>query len=254
MANQANYTLSNFKVSTQDIIYYFNSIVKGKQFYNDLKSILKVGINDMSLFPNIRLHDYETYKDYLNKWVKGYVDATQNPPSLRAASPKGSCSDPAIQKIVQIATNSTDQQAATLSAYHNLFMSAENIQGNLLEEYISKKIHPYGWIWCNGNVLRAVDFCSADGTCLLQVKNKSNTENSSSSAIRTGTTIQKWYRLGTRIVNGINYPSYKWDALNIIINSHVPSRVNPDCNMSENDYLVFLTQVATNNKQIITYK
>ena len=60
---------------------------------------------------------------------------------------------------------------------------------NLLEEYISISVRPYSWIWCNGNVLRAIDFCSSDGSILLQIKNKSNTENSSSSSIRTGTNI-----------------------------------------------------------------
>lgn len=86
--------------------------------------------------------------------------------------------------------NADETFAARMAAYHNLFMSAENIQGNLLEEYISVSTRPYGWIWCNGNVLRAIDFCSSDGAVLLQIKNKSNTENSSSSAIRTGTTIE----------------------------------------------------------------
>lgn len=53
---------------------------------------------------------------------------------------------------------------------HNLFMSAENVQGNLLEEYISVSTRPYGWIWCAGNTLRAIDFCSSDGAVLLQIK------------------------------------------------------------------------------------
>lgn len=48
---------------------------------------------------------------------------------------------------------------------HNLFMSAENIQGNLLEEYIASKVHPYGFLWCDGNIVRAVDFCNTDGSC-----------------------------------------------------------------------------------------
>ena len=132
-------------------------------------------------------------------------------------------------------------------------MSAENIQGNLLEEYISGCVRKYGWIWCKGNVLRAIDFCTIDGSAFLQIKNKSNTENSSSSAIRTGTTIQKWYRLGTKTENGVKKPTYKWEVLNQIINNHSIYKCLA-CNMSEDSYQTFLRQVIAQNPTIITDK
>ena len=135
---------------------------------------------------------------------------------------------------------------------HNLFMSAENVQGNLLEEYISVSTRPYGWIWCAGNTLRAIDFCSSDGAVLLQVKNKSNTENSSSSNIRQGTTILKWYRLGTRTVRGQKVPTYKWDALNAIINDHRTLFHLPPCNMTEEHYIQFISNLANLNHDLIT--
>lgn len=135
---------------------------------------------------------------------------------------------------------------------HNLFMSAENIQGNLLEEYISVSARPYGWIWCAGNTLRAIDFCSSDGAVLLQVKNKSNTENSSSSNIRQGTTILKWYRLGTKTVRGQKIPTYKWAALNAIINEHRTLSHLPPCNMTEDHYIQFISNLANQNHSLIT--
>lgn len=181
------------------------------------------------MFPNIRLLEDASYETYLEKWIRNYELAIEKPPSQRKAMPKTSCSDPAIQTIVQIATAADTNLAERMAAYHNLFMSAENIQGNLLEEYISISVRPYGWIGCNGNVLRAIDFCSSDGSILLQIKNKSNTENSSSSAIRTGTDIKKWYRLGTQTRNHQRFPLYKWDLLNDIINSHVTSGVPANC-------------------------
>jgi hypothetical protein len=141
-----------------------------------------------------------------------------------------------------------------MAAYHNLFMSAENIQGNLLEEYISISIRPYGWVWCNGNVLHAIDFCSEDGAVLLQIKNKSNTENSSSSAIRIGTDIKKWYRLGTRTQNGEKLPVYKWDSLNQIINGHITTGIAPSCHMTEESYQKFLRHITTQNTNIISDK
>lgn len=170
------------------------------------------------------------------------------------AQPKNTCSDPAIKCIVENSGFSKDLTEESESI-HNLFMSAENIQGNLLEEYISEKIRPYGWIWCVGNVMKSIDFCSVSGDFLLQVKNKSNTENSSSGAIREGTTIKKWYRLGTETRSGIKHPKYKWKELNAIINNNsVQNNKALTCNMNEDDYIKFLTQTISSNTKIINDK
>jgi hypothetical protein len=254
MSTQANLSLNDFNATDQEILNAFSKLTGDVPAYNDLKIILSVGLNDRTLFPNIRLTEGSSYADYLEKWIKGYDDATQNPPSKRKASPKGSCSDPAIQTIVQIATATDTSFVERMATYHNLFMSAENIQGNLLEEYISKSIRPYGWVWCNGNALRAIDFCSSDGAVLLQIKNKSNTENSSSSAIRTGTDIKKWYRLGTQTRNGKKLPAYKWEELNKIVNGHVTSGIVADCNMNEESYQDFLRNITSQNTDIISDK
>lgn len=254
MTKQSTKTLMDFNVSIDLLRQDFNKLVETNPALNELKTIFKVGLSDLSLFPNIKLSDTSTHMEYLEKWIKGYIDATSNPPSQRKASPKSSCSDPAIQAIVQIAMGTDEDCATHMAAYHNLFMSAENIQGNLLEEYISISARPYGWIWCNGNVLRAIDFCSSDGAALLQIKNKSNTENSSSSAIRTGTTIEKWYRLGTRTVGSQKLPVYKWDSLNSIINAHVTTGIAANCNMNEKSYQDFLRTTASQNTDIISDK
>ncbi len=131
-------------------------------------------------------------------------------------------------------------------------MSAENIQGKLLEEYIALKTKNFGFIWCRGSILRAVDLCNSNGTCLIQLKNKSNTENSSSSAIRNGTDIQKWYRLGTARSQGKMTPYFKWDALNDLINRFKTSGFDEVCNMSEEDYESFIHNIVTCNPDIIS--
>jgi hypothetical protein len=82
---------------------------------------------------------------------------------------------------------------------HQLSMGAENLVGELLERYLASIMEPKGWIWCSGSTVKAVDFIKpplADGGAwtLLQVKNRDNSENSSSSAIRIGTNIEKWFR------------------------------------------------------------
>ena len=58
--------------------------------------------------------------------------------------------------------------------------------------------------------VKSVDFIKGAGLNeprLLQIKNRSNSENSSSSAIRQGTSIEKWYR--TNSTNG----KTRWEFL-----------------------------------------
>lgn len=247
-------TVLNFSVTDEQLVDEFNRIAGMAKAPSELSKIFKVALGDKTLFPNINLSGGPaTYSHYLEKWIKGYVDAYNNRPSCRSASPKSACSDPAIRLIVQTITNANDSLACDQERHHNLFMSAENIQGNLLEEYIAQNVANLGWLWCQGNVLRAVDFCTCDGSSLLQVKNKSNTENSSSSAIRTGTQIKKWYRLGTRKVNGLPMPVYHWDELNSVINGK-QSKNGIECSMNEEAYRKFLISVTKLNRSIITDK
>lgn len=243
-------SLKDFGVSTSLIKAEFQNQINGKANLSDLQFIFDFAVSNMDFFPNFALAGNATYKDYIARWVKNYGDAISKLPSKKTAKPKASCSDPAIIKIVQAVTEVDDDKAEEQNKYHNLFMSAENIQGGLLEEYINNNVREFGWIWCAGNILRAVDFVAQDGSMLVQIKNKSNSENSSSSAIRTNTTIKKWYRLGTKSERGEKKPVYKWDDLNSIINAHKGD--NPkNCAMSEADYVEFLKAVSSANKNII---
>lgn len=221
--------------------------------WTDLDRIFAVAVKNRSLFPGITLTHGLDVRQYIRQWVKGYCDAVRNPPSGRRASPKSVCTDPAIRIIVQAAQNMSPEEAGRCEQIHNLFMSAENVQGNLLEEYIAANVRPYGFLWCEGNVLRAVDFCNTDGSCLLQIKNKSNTENSSSSNIRQGTSIQKWFRLATSTRGGVKTPVYRWDILNRLISEHrTQGGTLPTCQMSEEDYQRFLQSAAGKNRAMIT--
>jgi hypothetical protein len=92
---------------------------------------------------------------------------------------------------------------------HQLSMGAENMVGDLLERYLASVMEPIGWIWCSGAMVKAADFIkpptkSGDAWRLLQVKNRNNSENSSSSAIRIGTIIEKWHRTNS------NKPDTNW--------------------------------------------
>ncbi|EXR20838.1 SinI family restriction endonuclease [Acinetobacter baumannii] len=106
--------------------------------------------------------------------------------------------DEAVSVILQQCRGFSHEQTEKIKIEHQLSMSAENLVGALLERYIATVLEPHGWIWCAGDFIRAIDFIKYNKTKnlweVVQVKNRDNTENSSSSAIRNGTTIEKWFR------------------------------------------------------------
>ena len=110
-------------------------------------------------------------------------------------------------------------------------MSAENILGLLLEEYLAVELAPHKWHCCWGETLRNIDFVNEDGR-LLQVKNRSNSENSSSSRVRDGTQIEKWFRVNA--TSG----KYLWEELNI---HHKPLQ------LSEEKFVAFVVKTLKAN-------
>lgn len=243
-------TVTDFTSDTSLILKTFKTLYPNVQESDDLFIIFNAALNILQLFPQKTLSDSESsLENYLKKWAEGYYSFTL--PSKREKSPKATCSDPAIKEMVRAICQFSEQEAELESAIHDLFMAAENVQGNLLEEYIAERTKEFGWIWCYGETLRAVDFCSYDGNYLLQIKNKNNTENSSSSAIRIGTTVRKWFRLGSKRVDGEYVPDFKWDVLNEIINSKRKPGVDKLCDMNEVDYHDFLNKVMNENPKII---
>ena len=90
-----------------------------------------------------------------------------------------------------------EQNLKQAKEWHRLSMEAENIIGDVLERYIASVLEKEGWAWCSGSLVKAVDFIYRDNDgkwVPLQVKNRDNSENSSSKSVRNGTKIQKWYR------------------------------------------------------------
>lgn len=250
----ASYTISDLKTPVAKLEQYYRDAKRSHRFdFSELDQVFQIVMVHRDRFPGINIPAHPTIAEYISRWVASYVMAKNSLPSTRISSPKSACSDPAVKKIVQTTQAISVEEANQQEKHHNLFMSAENIQGNLLEEYIAECVKPYGWIWCTGNILRAVDFCNSDGSYLLQVKNKSNTENSSSSNIREGTSIEKWYRLGTRTLSGKKVPDYKWSVLVRIISDHrTQGEKLPDCLLCEQEYHRFLYRVAMTNKALIT--
>lgn len=116
-------------------------------------------------------------------------------------APPTTVPDEAVSIVMQVVYRYTAVEAERIKVEHQHSMSAENIVGALLERYISLVMEPHGWVWCAGDFVKAVDFiryAPPNGWQAVQVKNRDNTENSSSKAIRNGTDIEKWFRSFSR--------------------------------------------------------
>lgn len=221
-----------------------------------------------------RIAQLSNYRDqvmfYTAAWLKKLVNHRENPVSQRPAkklAERDIVRDHALAEFLTCYYNvnnipfSKDDLNLALDN-HDLLMSIENLQGHLLEAYISSIIckPPYNFIWLDGEIVKATDFAleydkvQPDGTIkksiyLLQIKNKYNTENSSSVTVRDGTKIkiEKWYRLGKETIDGIKCPSYKWDELNKKIYDLCGNKPN----LNEDDYINFLKNMINLNPKII---
>ena len=110
--------------------------------------------------------------------------------------------DEAVSIVMRAVYGYSEGQTNRIKTEHQHAMSAENIVGSLLERYIATAMEPHGWIWCAGDFVKGVDFikyqAAEGGWQSVQVKNRNNSENSSSAAIRNGTEIEKWFRSFSR--------------------------------------------------------
>lgn len=119
--------------------------------------------------------------------------------------------DEMVSIVMMEAFGYAKEDTNRIKVEHQQSMVAENCVGALLERYMDSVLRPNGWHWCCGSFVKAIDFVrrDQDHTWLaLQIKNRDNSENSSSSAVRQGTTIQKWFRSfsGTGKTNWENVP------------------------------------------------
>lgn len=134
-----------------------------------------------------------TLQDFLCASAKAFVDGRQRNVSL----PK-TLSDERIKDVLNIAYKIPDHKLDEAIHYHREGMAAENIMGWLLESYIASEAERHDWVWCSGGIVKAIDFIQPltdNKWNKLQIKNRSNTENSASNKIRKGTDIKIWFRI-----------------------------------------------------------
>lgn len=124
--------------------------------------------------------------------------------------------DEMVSVIMKTAYGYNSKAIERIKLEHQHSMCAENCVGNLLERYIDSVLRKSDWCWCCGDFVKAIDFIGKDDNGkwqVLQIKNRDNTENSSSKAVRDNTTIQKWYRSYSKdIVKGRDSFT-RWDKL-----------------------------------------
>lgn len=142
--------------------------------------------------------------------------------AVRGPKPPTTIPDEMVSKILVEYFEVNEKRVESVKSEHLLAMASEGIVGNVLEHYIASVAEKHDWIWCSGNMVLAVDFIKPPAKPehpwrMLQIKNRSNSENSSSSKIRKGTAIEKWYRVDAKT------GATKWDFFPDII---VKTKVN----------------------------
>lgn len=144
-------------------------------------------------------------EEYLQKAAQKFSDDRRKKiPSYPETVP-----DPLVTSIMRMYWKIDVNQIENAIRFHNLAMSSENVVGHYLEAYIAEILEPRSWSWCSGSLAKAIDFVKmkADGTWIaLQVKNRDNSENSSSNKVRTDTEIKKWHRTFSK------KPGSNWSA------------------------------------------
>lgn len=130
------------------------------------------------------------------EYIKRLAISFCNSRAARSPSPPETVPDKMVSVILNEYFNVEEDGLNRIAIEHSLSMGAENFVGELLERYLASVLEPLGWVWCSGSVVKAADFIKDTGSNwhVLQVKNRDNSENSSSSAIRNGTDIKKWFR------------------------------------------------------------
>ncbi|MBF2089735.1 MAG: SinI family restriction endonuclease [Synechococcales cyanobacterium K44_A2020_017] len=228
-------TIISTSNTEEDFLHLFQRIVSrhDQLFLEAHRTILTACYRNPGLSPPLKA---KTPELLATAWLKRYNDSYEHRISRRISQPPSTVADPIVSVIIHARfTELTTAHLEQIKYAHRLSMSAENIQGLLLEEFLAEQLADYGWYCCWGESIRHVDFCNIDGS-LLQVKNRSNSENSSSSRVRINQPIEKWYRVDART------GSYRWSYFN--------DKYNTD-RFSEENFVAFVQQVLHSNPEAL---
>lgn len=180
--------------------------------------------------PDVVALDDDSVRKLANKYFNGFrrSDFPANPSTVP---------DPMVSAVMHLAYDFPTEFLERIKTEHQLSMCAENCVGSLLERYLDSVLRPYGWHWCCGEFVKSIDFINYDeqneNWLALQIKNRDNSENSSSSSVRQGTIIKKWFRTFSR------REETNWNALPELMMGY---------NLSEEGFHEFVAQYLTTKK------
>ena len=221
-----------------------------------LDAIFEANMKDLSRFPNVSgtfghpPASRVNAENYFERWANRYLNAEL--PSVHEGSRPKSPYDTMIYEIISFLESEEAADVDEIRRNHEMAMQSEIIVGELLEEYIDSVISPYGWIWCKGSCMQATDFYHpGDPELFLQVKNKFNTENSSSSKVRSGTDILKWNRLVNKRVPGSDAAKSNWEALWEIVFTKAGIEPANDVDLSEEGFKAFVEEACEKNPKLV---
>ncbi len=221
-------------LGADEAIQIAENIAKGKDIgWNEgARFVFFVIANDIERSPGNIGGKNDDERAVIEKWLKKYQGGYDGRASQRISNSPGTVADPVIEKIIgSRLTNLTQDDLEKITYAHRLGMSAENILGLILEEFLAVNLKEHGWHCAWGETVKSVDFVHENGS-LLQIKNRSNSENSSSSSVRDGTEIKKWYRVKADRIE------YMWNKLNEICGTS---------HLSETLFVAFVKETLTSN-------
>jgi hypothetical protein len=228
--------IENLGIETAIVVAEEIARSEGIDWESGARFVFFVIANDLERVPRNIGGKNDSERDVIRKWLLKYQGGLNGRASKRVSKPPRTVADPIIEKIIgSRLDNLTNEDLNKITYAHRLGMSAENILGLILEEYLANNLKEKGWHCAWGETVKSVDFVNENGG-LLQIKNRSNSENSSSSAIRIGTEIEKWYRIKADRVE------YMWPQLNEICGT---------TSLSEKQFVDFVKVTITSNSDCL---
>jgi hypothetical protein len=213
------------------------NIISGLNIENpDSVKVLRILWAEKQLLPKLRIKGPISVEEYLNRWIDSYHKGFYNRPSQRKGKLSKVIPDSILIDIITSRYSISNIQADTIQKGHSILMSVENVVGEILEEYLEYKLMPLGWLCAWGSTIQSVDFCHPE-LGFLQIKNSDNSENSSSSSVRFGKPINKWFRRFSTRQN-----VYNWDAL---------IEMTECKSLGEDDFREFTRKLITSNPDLI---
>jgi len=147
--------------------------------------------------------------------------------------------DEMVSVIMEKAYGYTREECQRIKLEHQHAMCSENCLGNLLERYLESKLRETHWSWCCGEFVKAVDYIGKNEEnewIALQIKNRDNSENSSSSAIRDDTHIQKWFRTFSKDTKKGRESFTNWEKLPSLMQGY---------GLGEEEFRTFVSEYIT---------